>query len=439
MRLEVSNVAKIKKMDIALDGITVIAGENNTGKSTVGKILFSAFNSLYDIAGKVEQSRENEVISRARRITNNVLMEKKDNERWGTDIRASRNVERVFRELIRQLDGSEVLLMEESDLRRIFLAIAEKNDVDYDEYTVNEFVEKMLQTIDLVNRTESHTIALEIISRFFNSVFRNQIGNLANNDPAKIKLTIQGQEIEFEFSANECKLSKNSIDIMHEAFFVDDPFILDELGSRYMEVVATRRFLLRKLESSRFDENENENVVSTVWTKEKLKEIFDILYTIVPGGIDNSNGEWAFTSDKYSEPLSIHNLSAGLKSFAVLKELLEKGILKEKDILILDEPEIHLHPEWQIKYAEIIVLLQKKFDLSILVTTHSRDFFEAIELFTKKYEMRDKCHFYLSKQERGEVEFEDVVQDSSQIYRHLVEPSRLLDKLKFELEEKDNE
>lgn len=44
MKLNISNFAKIDNADIIIDGITVIAGENNTGKSTIGKILFSIFN-----------------------------------------------------------------------------------------------------------------------------------------------------------------------------------------------------------------------------------------------------------------------------------------------------------------------------------------------------------------------------------------------------------
>ena len=36
MRLYLKNVGKVSEADIKLDGITVIAGENNTGKSTVG-------------------------------------------------------------------------------------------------------------------------------------------------------------------------------------------------------------------------------------------------------------------------------------------------------------------------------------------------------------------------------------------------------------------
>ena len=52
MKLRIRNFAKISKADIEIDGITIIAGNNNTGKSTVGKILDSVFNSSYNIFNK---------------------------------------------------------------------------------------------------------------------------------------------------------------------------------------------------------------------------------------------------------------------------------------------------------------------------------------------------------------------------------------------------
>ena len=90
-------------------------------------------------------------------------------------------------------------------------------------------------------------------------------------------------------------------------------------------------------------------------------------------------------------------MSAGLKSFAILKRLVENGNLEEKGIVILDEPEIHLHPEWQIKFAELIVLLQKEFGMHILLTTHSPYFLKAIQVYSKKYEISDKCKYYMSE------------------------------------------
>ena len=41
MKLKLENIGMIRHADIKLDGLTVIAGENDTGKSTVGKLIFS--------------------------------------------------------------------------------------------------------------------------------------------------------------------------------------------------------------------------------------------------------------------------------------------------------------------------------------------------------------------------------------------------------------
>lgn len=49
---------KIKKADIKLDGITVICGDNNTGKSTIGKSLFSFYNALYDYKTKISMQKD---------------------------------------------------------------------------------------------------------------------------------------------------------------------------------------------------------------------------------------------------------------------------------------------------------------------------------------------------------------------------------------------
>ena len=59
MKLYIENVGKISQANIELNGITVIAGENDTGKSSVGKILYSIFNSLYRLPEKIIESKEN--------------------------------------------------------------------------------------------------------------------------------------------------------------------------------------------------------------------------------------------------------------------------------------------------------------------------------------------------------------------------------------------
>ena len=43
MKLKIKNVGILSKVDLEINGITVIAGENDTGKSTVSKSLYAMF------------------------------------------------------------------------------------------------------------------------------------------------------------------------------------------------------------------------------------------------------------------------------------------------------------------------------------------------------------------------------------------------------------
>ena len=63
---------------------------------------------------------------------------------------------------------------------------------------------------------------------------------------------------------------------------------------------------------------------------------------------------------------------------ARLLQLLEKGgFLRQGNIVIIDEPEVHLHPKWQLLYAEIIICLVQQ-GTHVIVTTHSPYILEAL-------------------------------------------------------------
>ena len=135
--------------------------------------------------------------------------------------------------------------------------------------------------------------------------------------------------------------------------------------------------------------------------------------------------------NKNTEPLNIKNISAGLKTFIILKTLLEKGILEENGVIILDEPEIHLHPAWQVVFAELIVLIQKEFNMHILLNTHSPYFLNAIEIYSKKHNIEEKCNFY-SAYLLGEFsEFKDVTNNIEEIYSKLARPFQDLENERY--------
>lgn len=49
MKLKLRNILKVASADIELGGLTVITGENDSGKSTVGKILFSTLKAANNV------------------------------------------------------------------------------------------------------------------------------------------------------------------------------------------------------------------------------------------------------------------------------------------------------------------------------------------------------------------------------------------------------
>ena len=56
MKLTVENIGCIKKGEISLNGLTVIAGENGSGKSTLSKMLFSVIKAVASIAQETDSS-----------------------------------------------------------------------------------------------------------------------------------------------------------------------------------------------------------------------------------------------------------------------------------------------------------------------------------------------------------------------------------------------
>ena len=68
MKLIINNIGKLKNAEVEINGITVITGENDTGKSTVGKILWSVFNSFYEIKNQVRKDKINSIFRESRRF-----------------------------------------------------------------------------------------------------------------------------------------------------------------------------------------------------------------------------------------------------------------------------------------------------------------------------------------------------------------------------------
>ena len=278
-------------------------------------------------------------------------------------------------------------------------------------------------------------IKAEIISNYFNDIFDNQINNMSISESAYIDLLIKNKHIKAEFIENTCTVVQDDIKLINKAIYVDDPYIIDSRIIRSTNSLRGRNEINNNLIKLLHSKEDEEQIIEQIIAKDKYAEIEEMINLVIKGQlILKKDGRYTLKNNEYPEGINVSNLSTGLKSFLIIKKLITDNLIVNRDILILDEPEIHLHPEWQIVYAELLVLLQKYFDLTILLTTHSPFFLRAIEVFSKKYELNQKCKYYLSKIGTDSLITFSEVENTTEIYQKMANTFSILNNISDELD-----
>lgn len=431
MELGIRNFAKISEADIVIDGITVIAGNNNTGKSTVGKILDAVFNVTNNIVVKMNKARADSLADMLEKELEQVQTK---GQRYSADrYENSLTIHRF----------AEELMKEESNLWEICRLYLGKLDVVLDRIEEERVITRIENLITEISQISESSLSQAIYTKYFRDIFHEQINSLYHRDDnAEITLQIKGKKIQLTFSLDECVKSVRELAVSSTSLYIDDPFVLDELNNVYSffttESSMHKKNIIEKLKVTT-EKAVEERALSELLINKRLEEITQLMDTVASGKVLKRYHYMYQMNGDISKELDVASLSTGLKSFVIIKQLLLNGALNEKDVIVLDEPEIHLHPEWQLIYAEIIVLLQKKFDFHIIVTTHSSHFMEALELFSKKYGISKRCNYYLADVKEDGAYFENVTDNLSKIYKQMVDPTLLLSRLREELETADDE
>lgn len=425
MRLKIQNFAKVKEADILLDGITIIAGKNNTGKSTVGKVLDSMYNSTNNLETKMKNARK----SRLRSIVSQII------NYAGASVHISptmisETAERIFE--AEDTDGEKQVLEHFMDY------ISNKEPMMEDKL----FLEGLLEKIAEVKEIPDEVFIKVILSNYFNEIFNSNINNTEHSETvAKVEIEIKNGKNTIQFWKDTCFDFHFDFNPVSSSFYLDNPMLIDKLNNT--DVIRIPRRYLSEQEYHLYNNLTGmkipleERAINEILNKEKLDEVLRLLNQVIPGEI-TYNQKYEYKTEKGENGIDIRSMSTGLKSFAIIKQLIMNGSLNDKDAIVLDEPEIHLHPEWQMVYAELIVVLQEKFNLNFIINTHSSHFLETLDFYAKKYGRKEICHYYLSKEAEGTCSFEEVTDTPERIYKQLVDPSLLLAKEK-EIWEEEHE
>ncbi|MFS9152469.1 AAA family ATPase [Streptococcus infantis] len=406
MKLILNNIGKITKADIEINGLTVIAGVNGTGKSTVSKSLYAMFRSFYSIPKTVRREKKNAIKRRYYNVGSSefidlVLFNSKFTSSELTNILVAQDsLDKIFK------------IFEEYGLRK----------EDFGE----SFVELCSQILH-INQLSEKAVLKEVVENIFQTEFYNNINSIFENNNAEITLKIKNDELSVCFHDNNLvDISEKYFSLNYEPVYIDDPFIVDRRNQgriifNSLNDGTHRSFLLSQYQRKKIVEF---NAVEELLQKENLQLIFEKIEEI----LNEKEIEYSYDGDNSSKTyIDINNLSSGMKTFYLLKTLLTNGCIVSNAPIILDEPEVHLHPEWQLILAEIIVLLQKELSLHFLINTHSPYFLRAIEVYSNKHKIYDKVKFYEAKKVNTHNTIIEPVVDIKQIYKSLTQPLKIIE------------
>lgn len=420
MQLSIQNIGKIKHAEIEITGITVIAGENNTGKSTIGKSLYSMFAGFYNVEQKIFKERLVSIKRHLRTLddvaTLNILFYGPDIEEVAKSILESAD---LYKRNIEELNNKLLDFLDEQDFTEESL----------------EFVKHVASRIQESLNVSDQDILKLVLQRALNYEFNKQICNAFSSVKGEIELQIRAQKLQLELEDDAVTSYQNSdIKIQSEIIYLDDPFVIDNVSPVWLRMNSNdhRSQLIRKLSNAFFVKEKENNIVDEIVVNQKLNNIYEKLNSACAGEIVSDKlYDLGYKDRVHEKTLDAKNLSTGLKSFALLKVLLQKGLIKRNGTIILDEPEVHLHPKWQILFAEVIVLLHKEFGLHILLNTHSPYFVDAIETYSEKYGISNQCKYYLLEDNEGDSRVVDVSENRQPIYSKLAAPFQILETEKY--------
>ncbi|MGL4670203.1 MAG: AAA family ATPase [Methanobacteriaceae archaeon] len=432
--LKIENFGPIEKATIELGKINIIAGNNATGKSTASKLIYSLLIPSSSDEQYIIESHINRVIRQIRNQYRYNLKQNFKNKDVYSDNEEFKNIYDDFEESIYFNRESEIQIINEKLVLLIEKYKEIWSEVDLDKEILND-LETLQNDLDELNKLLSNPS--EIFKRILEFVLKEEFGGseqlLKNFINSHVNFYQYSHNLKIKIDSSEEKFIKTQFPKdylefkVNKVIYVDTPYILDfEKNPRSFATsnfnISHRQLLVNKLK----EKGAEDNIFDDIMNKSLIK-ILDEISNIIDGKIIYKFGNFLY--EENSHEFSTQNTATGIKSIGIIKALLENRTLQENSFLIMDEPEVHLHPEWQIKLAKILIIIVKNLDVTLVINSHSPYFIEAIQKYSELYELDDYTKYYLAENTKKSKNIIKNVENLKEIYEHLSKPFEILDKV----------
>lgn len=398
----ISDCGPISHAKIRLNGITVLAGENGSGKSTVARWLNATLFVMNRYDQLVEEDGKRMVVDKLRDLARALP--------FGVD---------EFAELRSKLDdayyfGSSIDKMSFPELVEFYMS------------SVQEFCDKILFKASVSSSTDDEFhYDTKRINAFFgirakkDEEFPETVGRLRirlESDVNKIVAETEKKKRErtsdnFSVYMSRLLFSEEALSRNVEIGFSEDGqnLMIDDFK---MPLAISRSIYLDTRKLCDYLKPHSAGQIGDLMRKKasmplpkNAKMLIRWLQLLIGGDVNYkrqtiSNAAEVF---RYTTPegldIPLRNAATGVISFSILLRLLQNGWLDSSTMLIIDEPEGHLHPQWIVEYARLLVRLHKHLGVKVMVSSHNPDMVAAIQSIARREKVLDRTLFYLAKRD----------------------------------------
>ena len=402
IRVLVKNFRAVNNANIIINGITVVAGENSSGKSSISKLLYflyktvanyekivkrSLYHSFEDIYQVLDIMNQEIRLSDQREPRDLLVRELFELRRIVLGIRDTEIEEEWLVDLVTRIENAfnEILIKEpersksrrNERLRRILQDILHTDDEE-------NFIESFVKLKEVIRSRFAQ--AKETIELRPTSVFKSEL-----------KHAFSEGDLPEQFEVQEYGDPIISLDIDHlsipyniqKSVYIDSPMMFHSDSSKNVHWDDLAELLGEK--------GDNSHNITEIISTEIIKG------DIVAEEESLSTDDFKFKRSD-GKIFSLLDVATGIKSFSIIQLLLKNRFITDKTLMIIDEPESNLHPQWIIEYARLIVMLNKQLGVKFFLATHNPDMVSAIRYISEKEGTLETVNFYLA--EKAESNFQ---------------------------------
>lgn len=363
MEITLQNLGVLEYAQFSLGDLTIICGKNNTGKTYATYALFgflSYWKNQFEYPVSDDKIKELHLTGKVEINLADCINELK------------KILKKTCNEYTKSL--SSVFASEAKKFQTSSFEI----NLDFNSVRFNEKYTKVLSTADknkvlsLNKEKNSPNLVISFLVDEEKANFPKQFINKIVGDALKDILFPEVLPNPFIVSAERtgAAIFRKELNFARNRLLEEISSSNEEINPSKLSFNVTNDYALPVKMNVEFTRNLEQTFKSQSFIVKEYPEIIENFVDIIGGDyLVTQNDELCFTPAKKKIKLTMDESSSGVRSALDLGFYL-KHVAKKGDLLIIDEPELNLHPENQRKIARLFAQLVN-IGIKVFITTHS--------------------------------------------------------------------